>query len=474
MRRGLSIRARLALVYALLAVLMLAAVTVSVWLIEQRDSRLTLERNARASAADLAVAVSAPSTDGDGDVDDGGTGGDETDEALPSAAATGSSVLERYLAERAGAAELLAVLQPDGARLANRRDALALLDLRTSQPTGVEHVTLAGSATTIARQVAASGAIVVAAVPAQVEGERLERLLAVLVAVGLAALFGTVLLAWLAARRALDPLRRIAVRAARVSGGDLGLRVGGDVRTRDEVGLVARAIDDMLDRLESAFRAQRRFVQDASHELRTPLTIARGHLEVLALDADPDPADVREAIALAVGEIDRMGELVAALLRLARLDERGLERDDPVDLVELAGRAAERVRGLGERSIEVVAEGDCIVSGDPGLLEQVLLNLLSNAVRHTRPGGAIAIEARRRGGEVLLAVTDDGDGIDPALLPTLFDRFTRADSARRRDRGGAGLGLAICRAIVDAHGGVISGANAPTGGAVLSVLLPAR
>jgi two-component system, OmpR family, sensor kinase len=244
------------------------------------------------------------------------------------------------------------------------------------------------------------------------------------------------------------------------------------VPAHDEIAEVATAINAMLDRLESAFQAQRRFVHDASHELRTPLTIARGHLEV-ALPRDGAPPELRQAVEVAIGELDRMGLLVDSLLRLARADERSAADRGPVDIAALAESAADRCRVLGERDWELDLEPGATVHGDEAALEQVLLNLLSNAVRHTREGDSVSVAVSADHGHVTIAVADSGEGIDPDLLPSLFDRFTRADSARSRDTGGAGLGLAICHAIVDAHGGTISVTSTPGHGATFVVTLPA-
>ena len=277
------------------------------------------------------------------------------------------------------------------------------------------------------------------------------------------------LAAWWAARRALSPLSRIAQRASRVTAGDLSVRMG-PARTRDEIGEVSTAIDAMLDRLQDAFDSQQRFIDDASHELRTPLTIARGHLET-ALPPDATP-QVRDAVAVAIAEIDRMAEMVDGLLGLARGGPGGASWS-PVNVGSLIERTVERARVLGERTWrESVADG-LVVIGDEGSLEQVLLNLFRNAVKHTRPGDLIEVSALRAGDLVRLEVCDHGEGIDPELLPRVFDRFVRADGARGRETGGTGLGLAICREIVARHGGTITAANVPSGGARFTIDLPA-
>jgi signal transduction histidine kinase len=244
----------------------------------------------------------------------------------------------------------------------------------------------------------------------------------------------------------------------------------GPVATHDEIAEVAIAIDAMLDRLQTAFDSQRRFVHDASHELRTPLTIARGHLEV-AVPANADP-EVRAAVEVALGEIDRMSRLVDSLLRLAREDQ-GDAVMAPVDVGDLAWAVIERSQVLGERDWLVRAEGGALVDGDADALEQVILNLVANAVRHTAPGDPIEVTVGHDGASVVIEVADGGEGIDPELLPHLFDRFVRADNARGRDTGGAGLGLSICRSIVEEHGGRIRAENGDRTGARFVIELPA-
>jgi two-component system, OmpR family, sensor kinase len=167
-----------------------------------------------------------------------------------------------------------------------------------------------------------------------------------------------------------------------------------------------------------------------------------------------------------------MGQLVDSLLRLARAGVRPAGEHRTVDAAELARSAVDRCRVLGERTWHVRTAPGAVVDGDRGALEQVLLNLLSNAVRHTVAGDSITVSVAVDGERVRIEVADTGEGIAPDLLPSLFDRFTRADSARSRDTGGAGLGLAICRAIVDAHGGTISASSPPGGGASFVVALP--
>jgi signal transduction histidine kinase len=374
-----------------------------------------------------------------------------------------------YLGARSGSSELLVYRPAHGRALYNRPLAGRLAAAGPSLPGVVRTVAIDGDGYVVATAARGTG-LVMAGLPVAEADVAVRRLLDAMLIVCLIGLLPATAAAWWAARRALSPLSRIAQRASRVTAGDLSVRMG-PVATRDEIGDVATAIDAMLDRLEAAFSAQRQFVHDASHELRTPLTIARGHLEV-ALPGEDGSAELRQAVTVAISELDRMGQLVDSLLRLARAGAGNDGTRRPVDLSALAQSAVDRCRVLGQRVWRIeTAQGAC-VEGDEGALEQVFLNLLSNAVRHTVAGDDIAVMTSVDGDRVRVEVTDSGEGLDPEVLPTLFDRFSRADSARSRDTGGAGLGLAICRAIVAAHGGTITARSAPGHGATFLISLP--
>ncbi len=377
--------------------------------------------------------------------------------------------MKTYLGARSGSSDLLVYFPARGTTYYNRKLAGGLAALGRPMPGVVRTVTIDGDGYVVASAARGTG-VVEAALPVAEADAAVSRLLDAMLIVCLIGLLPATAAAWWAARRALSPLSRIAQRASRVTAGDLSLRMG-PVTTRDEIGDVATAIDAMLDRLEVAFAAQRQFVHDASHELRTPLTIARGHLEVALPEADGS-AELRQAVTVAISELDRMGQLVDSLLRLARAGVRGSAERRPVDVSALAAATVDRCRVLGERSWRLEAAPDAHVEGDEGALEQVFLNLLSNAVRHTVAGDDISVVTAVEGDRVRIEVTDSGEGIDPELLPMLFDRFTRADTARSRDTGGAGLGLAICHAIVEAHGGTITAQSPPGHGATFVISLP--
>ncbi|MGZ4295312.1 MAG: sensor histidine kinase, partial [Solirubrobacteraceae bacterium] len=379
---------------------------------------------------------------------------------------------DRYLAGRAASDTLLLTLDHNGKIAANSTAARSLLSQRSLPPGQHREITLNNDQYLVAASRLAEGGVALAAVPRAAAEAEIGRLLRAMLVVGLIALVPTVLIAWLTAGRALAPLKRVAGRASRITAGDLSERVG-PVSSQDEVATLTQSIDAMLDRLERAFEAQTRLVHDASHELRTPLTIARGQLEVALLHHGRGSPELSEAIELAIGEIDRMGRLVESLLQLARVEGGGLRRR-PVPIAEVARESLDRARGLGDRrwTLDLDGAGDSRVVGDRDALAQVLINLLGNAVRHTHEGGSIAVRARLVEGAVQVEVADDGEGIPPDALPRIFDRFTRADAARTRSGGGAGLGLAICREIVQAHGGTIEAHSEVGHGARFVLNLP--
>jgi signal transduction histidine kinase len=254
------------------------------------------------------------------------------------------------------------------------------------------------------------------------------------------------------------------------------------VGTRDEVARLVDTFNRMMDRLENAFTAQRRFVADASHELRTPLAAIAGNAE-LARAEGRSPAELRELF----GEVElaaaRMRATVEGMLTLARADAGAVpEHREPVDLAAIAAEAVTLRRALAAaRGVAIACAdgGPGVVRGDPGQLRQLVGNLLDNAIRYNRPGGAATVRVRDvEVGRVELAVEDSGIGIAAKDLPRVFERFFRADAARARDDGepdghGTGLGLAIAKWIAEAHGGGIAVASAVGAGSTFTVTLPA-
>jgi two-component system OmpR family sensor kinase len=323
--------------------------------------------------------------------------------------------------------------------------------------------------------------ITVVAAPLGEIDQRLARLLAVESLVIAAVLLVLGLVAWAVVRVGLLPLDRMGHTAGAIAGGDLSHRVE-STDPRTEVGRLGIALNAMLDRLEHAFRQReasehrlRRFIADASHELRTPLASIRGYAELFRMGAAQQPEEVGKAMRRIEDEAARMGVLVEDLLTLARLDEVAEAPHRPVDLAALAEDAVSDARATApDRSIGLAAAGGTTVLGDAHQLRQVLANLLRNALVHTPAGTDIEVSVANGNGRVRLQVRDHGPGLPTGDADALFERFWRAEGGRERGRAGAGLGLAIVAAIVDAHGGRVGAANAPDGGAVFSVELPAQ
>jgi len=273
---------------------------------------------------------------------------------------------------------------------------------------------------------------------------------------------------YLLAARTAGPLRRFADTAARIDAGDLTPRLEASPSDAAELRTLAESFNRMLDRLDDAFVRQRGFVSDASHELRSPLTVIRGQLEVLAREKSPDAERVRRVERAVTTEIRRLERLVDDLLTLARLDE-GV--GPSIGEIE----SASFLRDLAAGDNAPVAMGPSVegsVPADPDLIAQVVRNLLANARRHAGPEGRVVLSSRTAGGELIVAVDDDGPGIAPAERERVFDRFHRSDPARDRGSGGSGLGLGISRSIVEAHDGRIWVEESPLGGARVSFSLP--
>jgi two-component system OmpR family sensor kinase len=271
-------------------------------------------------------------------------------------------------------------------------------------------------------------------------------------------------------RVALRPTGEITAQAEAITAGTLSERITAHADVEEFTRLV-NVLNGMLDRLGRAFDLQRQFTADASHELRGPLTVLKGDIDV-TLKRERTGPEYRETLERCREEVDRLSRLAGDLLVLARSDAAlPLEHVSEVDLREILDRVRGRFRAVAEeRGVRLDARGPSVmVSGDPALLERIVSNLLDNAVKHCRPGGAVEakVVADR---EAVLTVRDEGPGISAEHVPRLFDRFFRADPARQRGTG-SGLGLAIARAGAEAHGGRLEFAgNAP--GAVFRLTLP--
>jgi two-component system, OmpR family, sensor kinase len=294
---------------------------------------------------------------------------------------------------------------------------------------------------------------------------------------------GTAVMAILVFRPVHRRLRGLEQAAAAVGAGEAAVRApetGGD-----EVASLARRfnrmaadLDARVQELRDADRSRRQLLADVSHELMTPLTAMRGYLETLALPAAvKDDATRARYLGIVTEETLRLEAIIGDLLDLARLEGGGgaLEHER-VAIARLFERAHARHQGaLEERGITLerdVAPGAEVVDGDERRLEQVVQNLVANAVRHTPREGRIALRARPEGGDVVVVVENSGAGIPGEHLPHVFDRFYRVDSARDARSGGSGLGLSIVRAVVEQHGGTVAASNSALGGARFELRLP--
>lgn len=307
---------------------------------------------------------------------------------------------------------------------------------------------------------------------------------------------------YLLARRALRPVDMMTQAVRQIEANSLGERIpvpGVD----DELGRLARTLNDMLDRLEGGFAEVRRFTADASHELRTPLTILKGEVEV-ALRTPRDPAEYRKVLESCLEEVNRMARMVENLLTLTRADagQLSLERR-PVEIGQVLARVVARGRSLAEgRGITLVlAEGPAVtILADPDRLEQAFFNLVDNSVKYTPSGGHVTVRWRRvvpaaaspdvgppndptpapgprpaapvPAACIEVQVEDTGIGISAADRELVFGRFYRADRARSRAEGGSGLGLAIVKSIIEAHGGTVVVESALGHGTTFTVILP--
>jgi len=291
---------------------------------------------------------------------------------------------------------------------------------------------------------------------------------------GVLALAAALLASYLIGARVSRPLRRMAAIAARVDAGELEPRIHEAGGPGDEVRVLADAFNHMLDRLSAAFAGQRAFVADASHELRTPLTVIRGQLEVLGAQPDPPVEEVRRVERLVQAEVSRITRLVDDLLLLAKSEERQFLHVEPIDLRPYIEDLWDGMSLTAERRFELSPIPAGTLRADPDRLAQALRNLARNAIEQTAaPDGLVRLDvAVATGGRVRFVVADDGPGIPPDQRERIFDRFQRTDTARDRASGGAGLGLAIVRAIVTAHAGRVAAGERPGGGARVELELP--
>lgn len=275
-------------------------------------------------------------------------------------------------------------------------------------------------------------------------------------------------------RRSLRPVDEITEQAEGITSTNLSNRLP-VIRTGDELERLSKALNRMIARLEDAFQHINRFSADASHELRTPLTILQLELEGIARSSSLT-SSLEEQIASALEETNRMSRIVESLLTISRLDagDARLEKVH-LDLGEMAALTVGEMKILAQEmsiSLWASAESDVYVEGDRSRLQQVIVNLVDNAIKYTREGGTVEVLTHKVGGKAVVEVVDDGIGIPSDAIPHVFERFYRVDKARSRASGGSGLGLSIVKAICAAHAGDVSVSSTESQGSCFRVELP--
>jgi two-component system, OmpR family, sensor kinase len=341
------------------------------------------------------------------------------------------------------------------------------------------HATSGGNRYRVASEPIAGGRTLIIALPLEEMQRTLGRLLVVELIVAGAVLAALALLGWWVVGFGLRPLERMGRTADAIAKGDLSQRVE-DATPTSEVGRLGLALNSMMAQIEGAFAEReaaaarlRQFVADASHELRTPLTSIRGYAELFRRGADQRPEDLAKAMRRIEEEAARMGVLVDDLLLLARLDQGRPLEHTTVDLTRLAHDAVDDTRTAHPaRDITLSQNGTVAVLGDEQRLRQVLANLLTNACTYTPEGTPVEVAVHAANREVIVEVTDHGPGLTDVEAAHVFEQFWRADSARQRATGGAGLGLSIVQAIAVAHGGRAEVESTPGHGATFRVRLP--
>ncbi len=370
--------------------------------------------------------------------------------------------------------EFIQVLDVSGGVVASSSNVTGSEALATPEPGTTERIDAVGfedgAFLTVARAVDAPDGprIVVVGRSLDDAGEAVGTV-ALLLAIGVPVLLAIVgAITWAMTGRALRPVEAIREEVEAIAAGALHRRVP-EARSDDEIGRLAITMNRMLTHLERARNRERRLVADASHELRSPVASIRQHAEVAL--AHPDAMGAEELARVVLVEEERLQRLIEDLLLLARLDETAApRRAEAVDVDDLVLAEVERLRGATRLTIDTTGIAAARIVGDPGQLERAIRNLTENAARHATT--TVAVRLGEQGGAAILVVDDDGPGIAEADRERVFERFERLDDARDRRSGGAGLGLAIVREVVTAHGGTVHVGSGSLGGARLEVRLP--
>lgn len=289
--------------------------------------------------------------------------------------------------------------------------------------------------------------------------------------IGLATVIVAALAAWWLSRLLVTPLTRIASATHNLASGDYSVRI--PVASKDEIGGLSEDFNRLAQALAHNEQLRRSFMADVSHELRTPLSVLKGELEAIE---DGVRSITPATLASLQSEVATLNKLVNDLYDLSLSDIGALSyrmTDVAVDEVLQSTLEAFRQR-LAERGLKVETRIDApvMVNGDERRLQQLFNNLLENCARYSQAEGTVRVGCRNVNDEVLIEIEDSGPGVPADILPRIFERFVRAEASRNRSHGGAGLGLAICANIVEAHGGTITASAAPLGGLLISIRLP--
>jgi heavy metal sensor kinase len=278
---------------------------------------------------------------------------------------------------------------------------------------------------------------------------------------------------WVLTTRSIRPIEQISGAAKRISEGQLSERIQVE-QPGSELGQLAEVLNSTFARLEDSFAQQKRFTADASHELRTPLSVLIAETQTV-LSRERPAEEYREVLAGNLDTARQMKRLAEALLELARIDTgEKWEPGPPLEIGVIADEVIGRLRPLAKaRNVSITREGEsAMTGGSPERLALVISNLLENAIHHGRDGGSVVVSTGHDEDVVTLQVSDDGPGIPEQDLPHVFERFYRADKSRTGSQGRYGLGLAICRGLVEAEGGSISVKSERGKGACFTVKLP--
>jgi heavy metal sensor kinase len=277
---------------------------------------------------------------------------------------------------------------------------------------------------------------------------------------------------WWLVSRALRPIENISVAAVKISAGDLSQRIN-VAEAESEFGQLVAVLNSTFARLETAFAQQQRFTADAAHELRTPVSVILTQTQTV-LNREREAADYKQTVEACQRAAQRMRKLIESLLALARFDAgQEILKRLPFDFSKTISDCAELVQPLAEeRGVKIFVEAKPLeITGDSERLAQVVTNLLTNSIQYNQPGGEVRVKLKSQNGLVEFTVADTGQGIAAEDLPRVFGRFFRAD-ASRTGAGNAGLGLAISKAIVEAHGGTIEATSEVGAGTTFVVRLP--